>query len=46
MRQIPLDRLLNALGKPRLRQPAKLPMDLRRIDDIATVMAFTILYIW
>lgn len=45
MRQIPLDRLFDTVCEFCLRQPPQLPVDLRRIDGIAAVVAFAILHI-
>lgn len=42
MVQVPLDSLLDAVGKFRFRQPAQFFMDFRRVDGVAAVMAFTV----
>ena len=40
--EVPLDRLLNAVGKLRLRQPAELGVDFRRVDGVAHVVALAV----
>ena len=43
--EVPLDGLLDAVLELRLRLPAELCVDLRRVDGIAAVMAGTVSYI-
>ena len=45
MGQIPLDGLLDAVGKLGLRQPAKFVVDLGRIDSVTHIMALAVCYI-
>ena len=40
--QVPLDSLLDAVGKFRFRQPAQFFMDFHRVNGVAAVMAFTV----
>lgn len=42
MVQVPLDGLLDAVGKFRFRQPAQFFVDFRRVNGVAAVMAFTV----
>ena len=42
MREVPLDGLLDAVPELRLRQPAELVVDLRRVDRIAHIVPFAV----